>query len=203
MMTLARMPNFVQTTSLALICGLAALSMGLAHAETAAPTKPAAVQKKTDKKAEKKAAQKDEEPQEVVEINDQDPAMQAAFKKAQGSLDEFLKVHAANDPNLDAESVRVRLTEGKVTEYIWLHPFEKTADGFKSKANSVPTRLKKLAIGGQVNFKRDDIVDWMYFEIKARRMHGNYTTCVQLAKAPAIEVITMKKSYGLDCSKNP
>lgn len=197
------MPKFVQTTSLALLAGLTALTMGLAHAESAVSTKPAAAQKKTDKKADKKAEETASEQQEVVEINDQDPAMQAAFKKAQGSLDEFLKVHATNDPNIDAESVRVRLTEGKTTEYVWIHPFEKTADGFKGKANSVPTRLKKLAVGGQASFKREDIVDWMYFDIKARRMHGNYTTCVQLAKAPAIEVITMKKSYGLDCSKNP
>lgn len=192
-MTFARTPNLVQTTLLALICGLTALSMGLAHAEPAVATKPTPVPKKVEKKAEEK--------QDVVEINDQDPAMKAAFKKAQGSLDEFLKIHAANDPNIDAETVRVRLTEGKVTEYVWVHPFEKTATGYKGKANSVPSRLKKLAVGGAVSFKREDIVDWTYFEIKARRMHGNYTTCVQLAEAPAAEVEALKKAYGLDCSK--
>lgn len=192
------MPNLVQTTSLALICGLAALSMGPAQAETAATSKPAVVQKKAEKKPEKKADEK----QEVVELNDQDPAMKAAFKKAQSTLDGFLKLQAANDPNIDVESVRVRLTEGKVTEYVWIHPFEKTADGYQGKANSVPSRLKKLAIGGPVSFKREDIVDWTYYEIKARRMHGNFTTCVQLAKAPAEEVEALKKSYGLDCAKN-
>lgn len=193
-MTFARMPNLVQTTSLALICSLTALSMGLAHAEPAVATKPAAVQKKAEKKAD--------EAQEVVELNDQDPTVKAAIKKAQGSLDEFLKIHATNDPNIDVESVRVRLTEGKVTEYVWVHPFEKTADGYMGKANSVPSRLKKLPIGGQVSFKREDIVDWTYYEIKARRMHGNFTTCAQLTKAPAAEVEALKKSYGLDCAKN-
>lgn len=192
------MPNLVHTTSLALIASLLCLSMGTAHAEPAVATKPAVSQKKADKQADKKA----EEQQEVVELNDQDPAMKAAFKKAQGSLDEFLKIHAANDPNVDVESVRVRLTEGKVTEYVWIHPFEKDGNGYKGKANSVPSRLKKLVVGGQARFKREDIVDWTYFEIKARRMHGNFTTCVQLAKAPAAEVEALKKSYGLDCSKN-
>lgn len=191
------MPNLVHTTSLALISSLLCLSMGAAHAEPAVATKPAVSQGKADKN-DKKA----EEKQEVVELNDQDPAMKAAFKKAQGSLDAFLKIHAANDPNIDVESVRVRLTEGKVTEYVWIHPFEKDGNGFKGKANSVPSRLKKLPVGGQVSFKREDIVDWTYFEIKARRMHGNFTTCVQLAKAPAAEVEALKKSYGLDCSKN-
>lgn len=193
-MPFARMPNLVRTTSLALICGLTAFSMGLAHAQPAAATKPAPVQKKADKTTD--------EAQEVVELNDQDPAVKAAFKKAQASLDDFLKVHASNDPNIDVESVRVRLSEGKVTEYVWIHPFEKDGNGYKGKTNSVPSRLKKLTIGAQVNFKRADIVDWTYFEIKARRMHGNFTTCAQLAKAPAAEVEALKKAYGLDCSKN-
>jgi uncharacterized protein YegJ (DUF2314 family) len=186
-MSIARMPHFVHASALTLISGLIALSTGLAHADTA-------VQKKAEKKVEEK--------QEVVELNDQDPAMKAAFKKAQGSLDAFLKIHTANDPNIDVESVRVRVTEGKVTEYVWVHPFEKTETGYKGKANSVPSKLKKLTVGGELSFKRDDIVDWTYFEIKARRMHGNFTTCVQLAKAPAAEVEALKKSYGLDCSKN-
>lgn len=192
------MPNLAQTTSLALVSSLLCLSMGAAHAEPAVATKPAASQKAAAPKADTKA----EEKQEVVELNDKDPAMKAAFKKAQGSLDGFLKVHASNDPNIDVESVRVRLTEGKVTEYVWVHPFEKDGNGYKGKANSVPSRLSKLVVGGQVSFKREDIVDWTYFEIKARRMHGNFTTCVQLAKAPAAEVEALKKAYGLDCSKN-
>lgn len=193
-MLFARMPNLVQNTTLALICGATALSLGLAHAEPAVATKPAPAQQKTEKKVEEK--------QEVVELNDQDPAVKAAFKKAQASLDDFLKIHASNDPNIDVESVRVRLSEGKVTEYVWVHPFEKSGDGYKGKANSVPSRLKKLTVGAQVSFKRSDIVDWTYFEIKARRMHGNYTTCAQLAKAPAADVEALKKAYGLDCSKN-
>lgn len=192
-MPFVRLTNFAQSASIALLCGLTALSVGLAHAEPAASAKATPTQKSSDKKASEK--------QEVVEINDQDPTMKAAFKKAQATLDDFLKIHAANDPNLDVESVRVRLTEGKVTEYVWIHPFEKTATGFKGKANSVPSKLKKLAIGGEVSFRREDIVDWTYFEIKARRMHGNYTTCAQLAKAPAAEVEALKKAYGLDCSK--
>jgi uncharacterized protein YegJ (DUF2314 family) len=175
------MIKITQVTSIALITGLTSLSMNLAQA---APN------------------DQPDDKQEVVELNDQDPAMKAAFKKAKASLDTFLKVHATNDPDVDVESVRVRLTEGKVTEYVWIHPFEKHGKGFKGQVNSLPSQLKKLSVGGIVSFKREDIVDWTYFEIKARRMHGNYTTCVQLAKAPASEVESLKNAYGLDCSKN-
>lgn len=188
------MPKPVQATLLAVASCLAALSMGLAHAQTAANTKPAPAAKAVQKNADEK--------QEVVELDDKDPTVKAAFKKARSTLDGFLKVQASNDPNTDVESVRVKMTEGNVTEYVWVHPFEKSADGYKGKVNSVPSRLKKVAIGGDVSFKRDDIVDWTYFEIKARRMHGNFTTCAQLAKAPAAEVEALKKAYGLDCSKN-
>ncbi len=189
-MPFARMPKLVQNTSLTLICGLMALSMGMAHAETSAVNKPADTQKKAEAK------------QEVVEIDDQDPAMKAAFKKAQASLDGFLKIHAANDPGNNAPSVRVKLSEGKVTEYVWLHPFEKDGNGFKGTVNGAPSLLKKVTLGSTVRFQRKDVVDWTYFELKARRMHGNFTTCVQLAKAPAAEVEALKQAYGLDCSKN-
>lgn len=187
-MPFTRMPNLVQTSALTLITGLTALSMGLAQAQTA--TKPDASQKKAEAK------------QEVVEIDDQDPAMQLAFKKAQASLDEFLKVHAAKDPDSNSPSVRVKITEGKVTEYVWLHPFEKDGKGYKGTVNGAPTLLKKVNVGSTVTFLRKDIVDWTYFEMKARRMHGNFTTCAQLAKAPAAEVEALKKAYGLDCAKN-
>lgn len=189
-MPFARMPNIAQTTSLALICGLTALSMGLAHAESATAAKPAAAQKKAETK------------QEVLEIDDQDPAMKAAFKKAQATLDDFLKVHAADNPDINSPTVRVKLSEGKVTEYVWLHPFEKDGNGFKGTVNGAPSLLKKITLGSTVKFQRKDIVDWTYYELKARRMHGNFTTCAQLAKAPAAEVEALKKAYGLDCSKN-
>lgn len=193
-MSSARKSNLVQTTSLALICGLAALTVGLAHAEPEVASQPTAAQKKSEKKADEK--------QEVVEIDDRDPAMKEAFKKAQASLDGFLKVHAANDPDTNSPTVRVKVTEGSVTEYVWLHPFEKAGNGFKGTINSTPSLLKKVKLGGTVHFQRKDIVDWTYYELKARRMHGNFTTCAQLAKAPAAEVEALKKAYGLDCAKN-
>lgn len=194
-MTLARMTNLLQPSSLALALVLTAAPVGWAHAEPASAPKPAATQKKAE------AAEKNEPA--ALELNDQDPTMKAAFKAAQASLDTFMKVHASNDPNIDFESVRVRISEGKVTEYVWIHPFEKTGETFKGRVNTAPTLLKKLKADDPVQFKRADIVDWMYFESKVRRMHGNYTTCAQLAKAPAQEVMAMKRGYGLDCSKNP
>lgn len=139
--------------------------------------------------------------EEVVEINDRDPAMQAAFKKARASLDEFFKVVSAGDPTNDAPSLRIKVEDGGTTEYVWVHPFERDGKDFKGKANNIPSKLKKLAIGGPLRFKRDDIVDWTYFDVKARVMHGNFTTCAQLAKAPANEVAQLKKAYGLDCKR--
>lgn len=184
-----RKPTLASFTSSAFACSLIALSLSLGPATAGA--QGAGTSKKA---AEKK--------QEVVEIDDRDPAMTSAFKKAQATLDDFLKVHASKDPGMDSPSVRIKLTEGKVSEYVWLHPFEKDGAGFKGTINGAPTLLKNVSLGSKVSFKREDIVDWTYFEVKARRMHGNFTTCVQLSKAPAAEVEALKKAYGLDCSKN-
>lgn len=139
--------------------------------------------------------------EEVVEINDRDPAMQAAFKKARASLDEFFKVVSAGDPTNDAPSLRIKVEDGGTTEYVWVHPFERDGKEFKGQVNNIPSKLKKLAVGGTLRFKRADIVDWTYFDRKARVMHGNFTTCAQLSNAPAKEAAQIKEAYGLDCKR--
>ena len=66
-MPTARMTKAFQATLLTVASCLAALSMGLAHAQTASSTTPAPAQKKEEKKADKKADEK----QEVVERSEE------------------------------------------------------------------------------------------------------------------------------------
>lgn len=156
-----------------------------------------------DARTAAKPAPKEEAKAEApIEIDDRDPAMQAAFRKARASLDGFLKVHEQASEEVNMTSVRIKRTEGKREEYVWIHPFERDGKGFKGKVNSEPSQLKKLTVGSEVRFQRADIADWMYYNLKQRKIYGNFTTCVQLAKATAAEVESLKKAYGLDCSAN-
>lgn len=148
------------------------------------------------KKAREEAAKNQEK---VLEIDERDPAMRAAFKQAQSTLDDFLKVAASGDPKYTNLSMRVAIREGQRKEFIWVTPFQADGKGFKGRIDNAPTLLKRVKEGQEWRFGRKDVVDWMYVDASKRSMHGNHTTCVQLSKAPAEEVAQIKKAYGLDC----
>ncbi|MDV7397719.1 DUF2314 domain-containing protein, partial [Arthrospira platensis SPKY1] len=90
---------------------------------------------------------------------------------------------------------------GPHTEYLWVMPVG-TADGqkFQGQLNDVPQCIQTLTLAQEVTFKRADIVDWMYQDTKTKIMHGHYTTCALMKKAPAKELSEMKSRYGLDCA---
>lgn len=148
------------------------------------------------KKAREEATKQQEA---VVEIDERDPAMRAAFQQAQATLDDFLKVAASGDPKFTTLSMRVAIREGKRKEFIWITPFEADGKGFKGRIDNAPTQLKRVQEGQEWRFQRKDVVDWMYVDASKRKMHGNRTTCVQLSKAPPAEVEQIKRAYGLDC----
>lgn len=185
-------------SALALAATLTASLTALLLATPAWAASPAASAAAT---ASAPAAKSQDGGREVVEVDDRDPAMKAAFRKAQGSLDGFLKLAATQNPNHDAVAVRVGVVEGKRKEYIWLTPFEPDGKGYKGRVNNLPVRLQNITLGQFWYFQRKDIVDWMYVDKAAKVMHGNYTACAQLAKAPAAEVAAIKKAYGLDCQR--
>ncbi len=148
------------------------------------------------KKAREEAAKRQEE---VIEIDERDPAMRAAFKQAQDTLDDFLKIAASGDAKYTNLSMRVAIREGKRKEFVWVADFKADGKGFKGRIDNIPTRLKRVKEDQEWRFLRKDVVDWMYVDASKRTMHGNRTTCVQLSKAPPAEVEQIKRAYGLDC----
>ena len=148
------------------------------------------------RKAREEAAQRQEP---VIEIDERDPAMRAAFKQAQDTLDDFLKIAASGDAKYTNLSMRVAIREGKRKEFVWVADFKADGKGFTGRIDNIPTKLKRVKEDQQWRFQRKDVVDWMYVDASKRKMHGNRTTCVQLSKAPPAEVEQIKRAYGLDC----
>lgn len=148
------------------------------------------------KKAREEAAQRQEP---VIEIDERDPAMRAAFKQAQDTLDDFLKIAASGDAKYTNLSMRVAIREGKRKEFVWVADFKADGKGFTGRIDNIPTKLKRVKEDQPWRFQRKDVVDWMYVDASKRTMHGNRTTCVQLSKAPPAEVEQIKRAYGLDC----
>lgn len=138
---------------------------------------------------------------EIWSINDEDPGMQAAFKKAQATLDDFLAVVKSNNPKIDNMALKIRVRDGKLVDYLWVLPFAQTPKGFSGQLNNVSRVITKLEPGQEVRFQRGDIVDWMYVNTADGTMHGNFTTCAMMVNAPATELKEMKTKYGLDCTQ--
>jgi uncharacterized protein YegJ (DUF2314 family) len=138
---------------------------------------------------------------EVVEINAADRDMQKAFTYARATLNTVLPIAASKDPRYDTVSLKVTVHQGKKTEYLWVSPFTVKGDTFTGSVNNEPTIVTNLNPGQDIQFKRADIVDWMYVDTQTKIMHGNFTTCVMMKNAPADEVKEMKSAYGLDCTR--
>jgi hypothetical protein len=58
-----------------------------------------------------------------VDIDPSSPEAKAAIRKAQATLDGFLKVAAEKNPKYSSVAMRVAVHQGKRTELIWITPF--------------------------------------------------------------------------------
>lgn len=139
---------------------------------------------------------------ETLEYDPNAPDIQAAVKKARQALPEFFKAIRTPSSQIANIAVKIEVREGQVREYVWVMPFNAVDKGFEGQVNDIPRKVRSVVTGQKVEFTQKDIVDWAYSDLHAHRMHGNYTTCVPLLKAPAEERQTLKRVYGLDCDKH-
>ena len=136
---------------------------------------------------------------EVSTMPSESPAMAAAFKKAQATLDGFLKIAGNPPPGLASVGLKVRLSEGQKREYLWVTPFHVEPDGFSGKLSNQPQLIQNLKLGQEFKFKRSDVVDWMYYDTSKKRMHGNFTACAQLTRESPQDQVNFKAKFGLEC----
>jgi uncharacterized protein YegJ (DUF2314 family) len=135
----------------------------------------------------------------VTPVEKGDPEMERAFAKARATLDTFLKLSANPKPGTRDFSVKVAVRDGEYTEYFWLTPFSRDADGFLGTINNEPRGVRNVQFGQEFRFTRDDIFDWTYSDAEGR-MYGGYTTCALLTHEPAQEAQAFRDAYSLDCN---
>jgi uncharacterized protein YegJ (DUF2314 family) len=132
----------------------------------------------------------------VIDVSRDDPIMEAAKRKGQATLPEFLKLAAKPRPAMENLSLKIGLSAGSKREFIWVGPFEQLPDqSFSGRLANEPRHVQNLKRGDTVRFKQGDIIDWLYVE--NGKMHGSFTTCA-LARTKAM-VATFKANLGLDC----
>ncbi|MFT3857073.1 MAG: DUF2314 domain-containing protein [Aquabacterium sp.] len=196
----------MRSLKLSLLATLLAASSGLslAQSDTTSPAAAASAASAPIQKAQ--PADPTEDPmdeQMPPDMPDDDPVMQAAFKKGKATLGKFLPLAKTNkDPKLMVFAVKVRFEDGKKTEHMWVTPFEQKGMKFSGRLNDLPRVIKNKQHEQQVEFTTKEIVDWMYYDQSQHRMFGNYTTCARLTKGRPKDVADVKRIYGLDCTNN-
>jgi uncharacterized protein YegJ (DUF2314 family) len=155
-----------------------------------------------------------EDPSAVVRTNDSvamvrvgDLLMKEARLRAKGTLDDFLAI--ATKPPEGARNflVKVALKNEDSVENIWVGALERrvrkkmfitVSERWSGRLANQPIGQSGRKQGDKVNFTRDDIVDWMYFD-PSGRMIGNTSACAVAAREGGGRLDDLKRRFGLDC----
>lgn len=141
---------------------------------------------------------------ELVFMQDEEPAMRKAFQRAKETLDSFLANARSGSPDHSDFSLKVAVSQGKDTEYFWVSDFVDKGNGrFEGTIANEPRMVRTVRFGQRYSFQRSHIVDWTYIDKAQRRMAGNFTLWALLTKEPRQEAEAVKRRFNLDCSWLP
>lgn len=96
----------------------------------------------------------------VISVADDDPRMAAAVEEARRQWPDF--VQAFGERRGSAHTVKVPITAGDNTEYIWVEVERIEDDRIHGRLGNDPVDLGDLRLGTAVDVPVSDVRDWMY-----------------------------------------
>jgi uncharacterized protein YegJ (DUF2314 family) len=109
----------------------------------------------------------------VTFIEDDDPQMKAAIEKARATLPEFVRALKAPRPSQTGFSIKTPISDGKITEHMWLNPVTFDGTKYHGTVNNQPDKVKGVRLGSKRSIEPQQVTDWMYLEEK--RLVGGFT----------------------------
>jgi len=137
---------------------------------------------------------------ETTNIQSEEPALRRAAEKAQATLDDFLTQAKLQPAGTSAYALKVRVQQGRDTEYFWVEEFTWSDGSFTGRINNEPRLVKSIQLGQIYKFSRSQVADWKYLDEKNGKTVGNFTACALLTKEPPAQAEEIKRRDGLDCS---
>lgn len=101
---------------------------------------------------------------DIISISNSDPRMVEATAKARATAAEFAKALAAPHPNQSRFAVKVPVTDGKVTEYMWLADVALDGTKFTGRLANVPNAVTGVKVGETLACDTAQLSDWMYVD---------------------------------------
>jgi uncharacterized protein YegJ (DUF2314 family) len=98
----------------------------------------------------------------VILFNTGDPAMNAAVGKARDTLPVFWKMFVAPDDGVDGFSLKLGISDGKMTEHFWCSEIQGNQDKSTCIIANEPQDVHTVTIGQTVDVDPAIISDWMY-----------------------------------------
>ncbi|MEL7266511.1 MAG: DUF2314 domain-containing protein, partial [Planctomycetota bacterium] len=90
------------------------------------------------------------------------PLLLEAVAKAQASFDEFLSAFKQRGPEQDDFVIKVRLSHGECSEFIWLNFLGAEPRYLHGTLANDPVDLGDLKIDDQVEVPIEEMIDWGY-----------------------------------------
>ena len=109
----------------------------------------------------------------VISVPDDDPRMRAAAAEARRRWPEFVQAFRDPPPGAHDFNVKVPVTEGDTTEFVWLDVTGLHGDTIEGTLSVEPADFERTRFGDPVRARAQDVNDWVYVE--GEEMRGHFT----------------------------
>lgn len=107
----------------------------------------------------------------IYSVKGEDEEMNTAILKANETLDDFNK--ALSDPNADSHALKVKFSNGKGIEHMWIGSIVYKDGQYSGILNNEPEYVTEYKSGDKINVETSQISDWMY--LVNGKVYGGYT----------------------------
>lgn len=120
----------------------------------------------------------------LILVDEDNAAMQSAFKKAQETLNAFIARATVDRKDFELYGAYIKVEEGETVEYLWVADFSKYDETyFMGVILSKPELITKLKEGQTVGFVKEDIFDWQIYNQNTDELEGAFTFEVLMKEA--------------------
>lgn len=123
-----------------------------------------------------------------------DREMEAATRRAQETLPEFVKALGDTPSSAKGFAIKKEYTDGRKHESIWLSDVKLAGNDFHAKVSNVPILVKQIKAGDDAFVKREEVVDWMFIDNDT--LSGGYTIRVLVHRATPERKRELERSLG-------
>ena len=127
----------------------------------------------------------------IVTIEDNDPQLKVAIEKARETLPDFVRALNAPKPSQRGFAIKTPISDGKITEHMWLSPVTFDGTKYHGTVNNHPEKVTGVKLGSLRVIEPHQVTDWMYVEDK--KLVGGFTIRVARDKLSPKERIEFER----------